>query len=244
MPVVQEIIAKEENEISFLRSRGEIEDATYKGLDVLYFKPSSRDGYFYKSIVPKEKIALHYTAGYLGGDLGNLTRDNYHVSVPFVIAASGKIVQLFDPSYWSYHLTPGAVGGNERNSSRSVAIEMSNLGPLERSGSWMWNYVGSKYCRASETDFFVDLNESYRGYRYYAYFTDEQYQSLNRLLDVLCAEFGIPRTFLPEANRYDLFPTASAARNYRGICSHVNFQPPSVKQDIGPAFRWDIIGAL
>lgn len=243
MPVVQDIIAKEENDIAYLRAKGEIQDTTYKGLDVLYFKPNERDDYYYKSQVSKEKIALHYTAGYLGGDLSNLTRDNYHVSVPFVIAASGKIFQLFDPVYWSYHLTPGAVGGNKRNSSRSIAIEMSNLGPLEKSGGWMWNYVGSKYCRASESDFYVDLNQDYRGYRYYAYFTDAQYRSLDRLLDVLCAEFAIPKAFLPEPERYDLFKTASAAQDYRGICSHVNFQPPSVKQDIGPAFRWNEIGA-
>ncbi len=243
MPIVQKIIEKEENEISYLRSLGEIENTTYKGLSVLYFKPNFRNGYYYESQVLKEKIALHYTAGYLGGDLGSLSRNNLHVSVPFVIAASGKIIQLFDPVYWSYHLTPGAVGGNKRNSSRSIAIEISNLGPLENSGAWMWNYVGSKYCKATETDFYVDLNAQYRGYRYYAYFTDAQYDSLNRLLDVLCAEFAIPRVFLPESDRYDLFQSASAARNYRGICSHVNFQPPSVKQDIGPAFKWNAIGA-
>ena len=101
----------------------------------------------------------------------------------------------------------------------------------------------SRYCRASETQYYVDLNTTYRGYRYYAYFTDEQYASLDRLLDVLCDEFDIPKTFLPEPDRYNLFSSAQDARDYEGICSHVNFQPPSVKQDIGPAFNWAAIGA-
>ena len=120
---------------------------------------------------------------------------------------------------------------------------MSNLGPLDKSGAWMMNYVGSRYCRATETDYYTDLGSDYRGYQYYAYFTDAQYASLDRLLDVLCNEFSIPKSFLPATERYDLFQSAQDAQNYRGICSHVNFQPPSVKQDIGPAFNWAAIGA-
>ncbi|MFD1159046.1 N-acetylmuramoyl-L-alanine amidase [Roseovarius aestuarii] len=243
MPVVQDIVAKEENDIAWWRSRGEISAATYKGLDVLVYRPQGRGNYYYASRVQKSMVALHYTAGYLSGDLDTLTTDNYHVSVPFVIARSGKIIQLFNPDYWSYHLSPRAVGGNEFNSKRAVAIEISSLGRLTKSGSWMWNYVGSKYCKVGETQYYHDLEQPYRGYRYYATFSGEQYKSLSALLDVVCPEYDIPRNFLAEPDRYKLFSSSSDARSYKGICSHVNYQPSGVKEDIGPAFEWPRIGA-
>jgi len=95
----------------------------------------------------------------------------------------------------------------------------------------------------SETQYYYDLGQPYRGYRYYATFSDEQYASLNALLDVICAEYDIPRSFLAEPDRYNLFSSSSDAKNYEGICSHVNYQPSGVKEDIGPGFEWGKIGA-
>ena len=242
MPLVQDIAAAEEATFNYHRARGEMTDGNYNGLQIVKFSPKDRSGYYYKSKIDKKKIVLHYTIGYIGGDLSNLTRNNRHVSVPFVIARNGVIVQLFDPEYWSYHLTPGAVGGNKRNSSQSVPIELTGLGPLDLSGNWMFNYYGSKYCRATETEHFFDHGGDYRGYRYFTRFTDAQYSSLSSLLSILAHEFNIPETFLAQSERFDLFSSPQVAQNYSGICSHVNFQPPSVKNDIGPAFEWSHIG--
>ncbi len=242
MPLAKDIIQQEEKSLAFYDSRGELKKKTYHGVDIIHYSPLGKDNYFYKSKLTKSKILLHYTAGYLWGDLATLTSDDLHVSVPFVVARSGKILSLFDPDYWSYHLGRTAVGGNKYNSSRSVAIEMSNLGRLERSGNWLFNSSGSKYCRPPETQYYIDLGKKYRGYQYYATFTDAQYQSLGKLLDVLTIQYNIPPRFLPEKDRYNMFATAKTARNFTGICSHVNFRTPTAKQDIGPAFDWAAIG--
>ena len=56
---------------------------------------SGDESYFYKSKFPKDQIVLHYTVGYLKGDIATLTQSDYHVSVPFIIGRNGKIYNLF-----------------------------------------------------------------------------------------------------------------------------------------------------
>lgn len=243
MPLAEDLPEYEAETIAFHRARGELAESEWGGLDVLFFDPRDRDDYYYAAEAAKQKIVLHYTIGFLGGDLSNLTRDDFHVSVPFVISRGGLIIQLFDPKYWSYHLSPGAVGGNKYNSRASVPIELSNIGPLERNGNWMWNYYGDRYCHVDQREYYIDLGVSYRGYQYFATFTDEQYQVADRLVRKITDEFAIPHVFLPETSRYDLFPSSDEAWAFEGICSHVNFQPPAVKNDIGPAFDWGSLGS-
>lgn len=92
-------------------------------LEFVKLSPVSGDQSFYfASPQVKTQIVLHYTAGYLKGDIAALTHHDYHVSVPYVIGRNGIIYNLFSPDYWAYHLGPGAVGGNETGSKRTIAI--------------------------------------------------------------------------------------------------------------------------
>ncbi len=70
------------------------------------------NSYYYEEEFPKQRIVLHFTAGFLKGDIAQLSRQGVEVSVPFVIARSGHIYNLWKSKYWSYHLGPGAIGGN------------------------------------------------------------------------------------------------------------------------------------
>lgn len=193
---------------------------------------SGDESFFYKETPIKDRVVLHFTSGYLKGDIATLTRRNYHVSVPFVVARDGTIYNLWSSSYWSYHLGPGAVGGNTEMSRRSVGIEISNIGPLASSGTMLRSLYGSDYCSVSETQYYQ--RNAYRGYEYYATFTDAQYKSLIELLRYLTGKFNIPRQFLPVPKR---FQTTQDVINFHGIVSHVNFRTD--KYDIGPAFDWD-----
>lgn len=243
MPLASELQAYETQTLSYLRGRGELTPGTYHSIPVEHFNPKGRDGYYTASPVGKRMIVLHFTAGYLGGDLATLTKDSFRVSVPFVIARNGTIVKLFDTRYWSFHLGPGAVGGNTTGSKQSVAIELSNVGPLDLAGNWLWTAWGSKYCKVSEVEYYQELATPYRGSKYYATFTDAQYEAVDALLIEISDEHGVPLTFLSEPDRYDMFASAAEAKTYRGVCSHVNFRPPTDKSDIGPAFGWSRIGA-
>jgi len=217
-----------------------IEIYQFHGIDIYRLKSTYSSGYYYQKEVKKKSVVLHFTAGYLNGDINALTTKNYHVSVPFVIARNGKIYQLHDPKYWSYHLGPAAIGGNETCSSQTIGIEISNIGPLTLKGKTLYTYTGSKYCELSETAYYQKV--SYRNKSYYATFTKAQYQTLKKLLSVISQEFDIPYKFLPLSKRYSTFSTNSDAQNFTGICSHVNFRTD--KFDIGPGFDWNCLNQL
>lgn len=204
-------------------------------MDYVLAKPQSGDeSYYYPERLLKDQIVLHYTMGYLKGDMATLTRSNYHVSVPFVIGRNGTIYNLFSSSYWSYHLGKGAIGGNKVRSQKTIGIELSTIGPLKKQGdSLSTNYSSSDiYCDMAQTEYFQQA--AFRDFDYYATFTEAQYKSLIVLLDYLTSKFNIERTFLPEPDRYK---TLDSVVDFGGIVSHVNYRATG-KTDIGPAFDW------
>jgi N-acetyl-anhydromuramyl-L-alanine amidase AmpD len=211
---------------------------TNANLDVVRLVPADgNENYYIAEAAPKERVVLHFTSGYLKGDVQVLTtpKDDpaRRVSVAFLIARDGTIYNLFNSRHWAYHLGPTAVGGNTQMSRSSVAIEISNIGPLALQNNSLIAASSSKaYCDLSETVYYRRV--SYRGYNYYAGFTEAQYASLVTLLRYLTARFNIPRRFLPQSSRYE---TRNDVPNFRGIVSHVNFRTD--KFDIGPAFDWD-----
>lgn len=184
----------------------------------------------------KRKIALHFTMGYLKGDIDTLTRQK--VSVPFVIGRNGVIYNLFASKYWSYHLGKTAVGGNTPMSRESVGIEISNIGPLKLIGSnLVTTYLDTDvYCTTAETQYYTRLNTKYRGFEYYASYTDAQYEAIVKLIKFLCARYNIPKNFLNEPERYEIM-TDAGFRGFSGIVTHVNCRLD--KTDIGPAFDWE-----
>ena len=195
--------------------------------------------FFNEEILPKSKIVIHFTAGYLKGDIATLTQPGNHVSVPFVIARSGDIYNLWASKYWSYHLGKNAVGGNTEMSSKTIAIEISNIGCLKKSGNNLVTTYSNTdvYCSLDEITFYAKV-PAYRGFEYFATFTQAQYHSLKLLLKFLSNKYNIPYTFLPTNKRFNLFTPAEAS-SFKGICTHVNFRAD--KWDIGPAFDWSKI---
>jgi N-acetyl-anhydromuramyl-L-alanine amidase AmpD len=217
---------------------------TAESFQVVTAKLASGDqSFFYPEAVDKQRIVVHFTAGYLKGDLAALTRKDNHVSTPFVVARDGTIYQLFSSKYWSYHLGKGAAGGNEPMSKSAVAIELSNVAYLRPKDGNLVDPYGALYCTPAETEAYQTVTKPYRGYTRFATFTDAQYTSLTSLLRYLTATYDIPAAFLPEEKRYGVY--ADVAK-FRGITTHVNYQPQRYgKWDIGPAFDWNrVIGAM
>lgn len=203
-------------------------------MDYVVLTPRSGDKtFYYGSVADKKQIVLHYTLGYLKGDIATLTQHDYHVSVPFVIGRNGMIYNLFDPHCWAYHLGPNAVGGNATSSKRTIGIEISNIGGLKRTNYGMETYYGDIYCRSDQNDAYVQ--QPFRRFDYFATFTPEQYESLILLIRYLTASFPIRRNFLDSSDR---FKVKNNIPGFRGIVSHVNYRR-SDKEDIGPAFDWE-----
>ena len=199
-------------------------------------RPASGDeSYYYKTQVQKDQIVIHFTMGYLKGDIGILTTADNHVSVAFVIGRNGTIYNLFPSSQWSYHLGPGTIGGNKIRSRASIGIEISNIGPLKAIDQNMVTVYSDNdiYCRNDQHDFYV--REDFRSYHHFATFTDRQYDGLIMLLRYLTARYNIPHRFLTVNERYE---TNNQTPLFRGIVSHINYRRTG-KVDIGPAFDWD-----
>lgn len=194
--------------------------------------------FFYQEETAKKKIVLHFTMGYLKGDIATLTKQ--HVSVPFVVGRNGIIYNLFASKYWSYHLGPGAIGGNTAMSRECIGIEISNIGPLKKIGDNLVTTYSDNdiYCSLAETQYYTRLNTKYRGFEYFATYTAAQYEAIKQLLKFLCAKYSLPKNFLNEPERYNIM-TETGFKNYTGIVSHVNCRTDKV--DIGPAFDWNKI---
>lgn len=196
---------------------------------------SGEKSFYYPEETAKKKIALHFTMGYLKGDMATLTKQ--HVSVPFVIGRNGVIYNLFASKYWSYHLGKTAIGGNTPMSKECIGIEISNIGPLKLIGSNLVTTYSDTdiYCTAAETKYYTRLATKYRGYEYYATYTDAQYEAISQLIKFLCAKYAIPKNFLNEPERYEIM-TDAGFKSFTGIVTHVNCRTD--KTDIGPAFDW------
>ena len=197
--------------------------------------------FFYPEETVKRKIAIHFTMGYLKGDIGTLTQQ--HVSVPFVIGRNGVIYNLFASKYWSYHLGQTAIGGNTPMSKECVGIEISNIGPLKLIGNnLVTTYADTDvYCTTAETQYYTRLAAKYRGYEYFASYTTAQYEAISKLIKFLCAKYAIPKNFLSESERYEIM-TDAGFKSFTGIVTHVNCRTDKV--DIGPAFDWGKVISL
>jgi N-acetyl-anhydromuramyl-L-alanine amidase AmpD/lysophospholipase L1-like esterase len=206
-------------------------------LNGLLCTAAHRSGYYHDTEYAKERIVLHFTAGELSGDMGMLTRQDYHVSVPFVIARDGTIYQLYSSKFWSGNLGGDAVGnaGNAQDK-RTIGIELSNFGPMDLASDTLRMTYGdfSAYCTLAQTDSYQKLPVPFRGKSYYATHTDAQYDSLIVLLRYLTTQYAIPRQFMPEPKRYLTTPDVLT---FKGIVSHINYRKDG-KWDLGPAFNW------
>lgn len=202
--------------------------------------PKNLTNYYYETKEPKSLIVLHSTVGYFRNDIACLIEQNTHISSSFLIGRNGVVYQLFDPKYWSYHLGRGSCGGNRINSKRSIAIELSNIGPLTRQNGNLYTLYDKKYCSVKEKKFYIKLSTPFRKYTYFSTYSEKQYSSLRELIAYLCARFNILHEFLPENKRYRLFSSHIEAQTFEGICTHINYRAHE-KTDIGPAFEWDEI---
>ncbi len=194
--------------------------------------------FYYRTRPPKDQIVLHYTLGYLKGDIAQLTQPGSHLSVPFVIGRNGTIYNLFPSWNWAYHLGPRAIGGNRDRSRATIGIELSNIGPLVRSGNKMVTIYGDSYCQVDQTEHYAEA--PFRRYQYFATFTVAQYESAAVLLKYLTARYDIRRKLLPADERYE---THRRVVGFGGIVSHVNYRSTG-KEDIGPGFDWEWLSSL
>jgi len=173
------------------------------------------DEEYIKEEVKKDTIWLHHTAGgsrpdwtiggwekdFMKDKKGNPVLDKKGNPIPLKVAThyvigrkssstgdelwDGKILKAFDDRYWAYHLGINGAKSQDLNS-KSVAIEVCNYGPLTlgKDGRF-YNYV-NKPVMGSEV---VEVN--FRGYQYWEKYTDNQIESLRRLIIYVKSRWNI-----------------------------------------------------
>lgn len=190
---------------------------------------------YFDEIQNKDLIELHFTAGSTAvGAFATFRNDPDKVATAFLVDIDSAAYELFHPGKWAYHLgmkkdNPGFI-----HDKRSIGIEIVNPGPLTRAGEWLKTWYGAGWCKIAETSKYVQV-PTWRGYNYYATFTDGQYQTVIELTRELSSDFGIPRVIPPPEKRMQFdVPFFS---KWKGIAGHQNFRLD--KCDPGPAWDWD-----
>lgn len=178
-------------------------------------KPSMNHFYWWKS---------HYGAN----------NGNARVATAFSIDYDGNIYQHFDPSFWAYHLGLGAA--NNFLDKQSIGIELVNEGRMSKddSGNYFWHSGEAKipYNRPNDEPVFV--KNAWRGFYYFAPYSQKQINSTLWLVKHLIDKYGIKMNFI-EDNEYH----PEILSGFEGIYTHANVRDyPSSKPkwDLSPAF--------
>lgn len=146
----------------------------------------------------------------------------YLKTAPFTIDRLGVIHKHFDPKYQSKYFNDLVLDG------RSIVILLENDGWLtlnsEKNNFISW--VGDIY---SESDSVVE--KKWRGYRYWAPYSEEQMIATINLVQLLCKEFSIPIVAVSHNTKIDNIS------DYEGIMYKSNIT--KYYNDLNPSWDFD-----
>lgn len=188
---------------------------------------------YIKEEARKTMIVLHHTVSAVGkyvDDWFKADKGKSRVAVAYVIDKDGSIYQLFDPKYWAYHIGKGS---EMRHNQKSIGIEIVNEGPLykiEDTNEYRW-WIDNDYPqgRYKYEGVAFESPSEWRGYHYFASYTEEQMRSVMELLDYLIPLFGIKSRCIPSFD-YD-----KGFLDYKGVIMHCNVRED--KTDLSVAFN-------
>ena len=191
-------------------------------------------GGFIAAAQVKNLVVLHFTAGATAsGALAQWNSQLNYVSTPYIVDLNGDVIRTYSEEFWSYHL--GEASEDHRNHKRSIAVEIVNRGPLRaKYGSeqlfWWPNDFKTPYCFNRERDKYVTLPAAWHSEKFFAAFTQAQIDAVVELVVEICERRGIPKAIPPARIRHTM--DVSWYRNFKGVCSHVNFRAD--KTDLAP----------
>lgn len=181
---------------------------------------------------PKTQIYLHHTAG--NGNAEGVAKywngNDSRIATAFIIGENGTIVQCFSSKHWAWHLGIDAEdftrnGAKYLNLNKlSVGIEVCNWGYLKKKGDKFYNYAGG----VVNPSYVTELEQPYKGYKFWYKYSDAQIESLRQLVVYLCETYGIPKDYRKEIWAID----KEAFKGTKGIYTHNSVRKD--KSDIYP----------
>jgi len=207
-----------------------------KKLDIQAIKQVRlKDNQYFAESSPKTQIYLHHTAG--NGNAEGVSRywngNDSRIATAFIIGENGTIVQCFSSKHWAWHLgidqedfaRNGAKYSNLNKS--SVGIEVCNWGYLKKKGDKFYNYAGG----VVNPSYVTELDQPYKGYKYWYKYSDAQIESLRQLVVYLCDTYDIPKDYRSEIWAID----KEAFKGNKGIFTHNSVRKD--KSDMYPCPR-------
>lgn len=201
-----------------------------------YSKFHMKPEQYFNDDIEKTCIFLHHTAGWenpystikwWGSD------DRGQIGTQFVIGGvniktgenkfDGKTLEAFPEGSWAYHL-----GGKAplELTKKSIGIELCNFGYLIEKYGTFYTYTGN----IVDEKYVTELNDPFRGHKYYHSYTAQQIESLRKLLVFLGSKYYIDLTcgmrewLIGSYNKVDAFEYKDNIFGgpYCGIYSHTN----------------------
>lgn len=186
--------------------------------------------HFYLQPYAKKCIVLHHTAGTsVEGAVNHWRNETARIGTAYLISKQGDIFKVFPDNVWAYHTGRGA-----NADVRSIGIELVNEGPLKKFTNnfyWWPNQFTQPYLGNPDK---VHPSEGWRGYSFWAPYTEEQYQSLSHLLKYLTDKYDIPYVRVKDGD------ARQEPTKISGITHHAAMRDD--KTDLSPAFSWKRIG--
>lgn len=204
-----------------------------KKLDIQEIKQVRlKDNQYFAESSPKTQIYLHHTAG--NGNAEGVARywngNDSRIATAFIIGENGTIVQCFSSKHWAWHLGIDTEdfarnGAKYSNLNKlSVGIEVCNWGYLKKKGDKFYNYAGG----VVNPSYVTELDQPYKGYKYWYKYSDAQIESLRQLVVYLCETYDIPKDYRSEIWAID----KEAFKGSKGIFTHNSVRKD--KSDIYP----------
>lgn len=192
----------------------------------------------------KRQIVLHHTASGPGvdGDIAWWTKTPERVATHFIIDREGTVHQLFDETFWAYHLGLGQKVFTQMKvpykqlDRQSIGIEIDCWGYLvpHTDGKFYpakWNgtsNVPNTSCRPVEYYYEYCRQNKWKGHAYYEKYTTRQLAALKDLLKELTHRHSIPKNY-----NGDMWAvSARALRGEPGIFAHCSYR--NDKSDVHP----------
>lgn len=179
--------------------------------------------YFHEKF-DKHQIVLHHTVSSTmqsAWNWWNETED--HIATAFIIDKNGIIYRCFDEKYWAYHTGTGA-----HYDKHSIGIELVNEGSLIKDTTGNFKWFDGKYIYKGSIDSIFKIDQPWRGYNYFANYTNKQILSSKKLVKYLCGKYNINKNVLLDRNYHKAF------KSYEGTITHANVNEN--KSDVSLAY--------
>jgi N-acetyl-anhydromuramyl-L-alanine amidase AmpD len=171
----------------------------------------------------KKWICLHHTCGYdSDGAISWWQKTKDKVGTAYVIDTDGTVTQVFNDSFFAYQYGLKTNDRLEREQG-SIGIELVNIGALAALRGKYADMYGKEYKGQV-----FDNQKPWRGFRYWATYSDAQYTTLSNLLLHIADKHDLKLT-INESIEFDY----SVFEKYT-VINHANVRRD--KTDLSPAF--------